>query len=212
MSARLPANLANYKKAVAHLVAGKLVVLPTETVYGLAALASDEAAVAEVYKIKNRPWDNPLSIVVFDAEHAHRLARISPLAQRLIADFWPGPLTLVVPKRPDAPICKLVSAGRDTVALRLPDIAWTNAFLSLGFEGPLVLTSANISGAESPANALQVEESLGGKIPLILDGGHTMSGIDSAIISIDGNKAQLLRKGALAPEDFAAYDINWTSP
>ena len=191
------ANEAGYIKAAALLRAGKLVALPTDTVYGLAGLATDKAAIAQIYAVKKRPKDKALSVVIFTPEHAKRLAVISPLAQRLMDAFWPGALTLVLPAHNDVP----------TLAIRCPDVDWTNAFLSIGFEEPLVLPSANISGQPAPVTAEQVAAGIGGAIPLILDGGTCKAGRESTIIAVDGDRARLLRVGAIAPERFAAFDI-----
>ncbi len=197
MAGLVKANKAGYEKAAELLRAGVLVALPTDTVYGLAGLANNQKVIDEIYAVKKRPKDKALSVVIFAPEHAKRLAKISPLAQKLMDAFWPGALTLVLPAHENVP----------TLAIRCPDIKWTSAFLDIGFEGPLVLPSANISGEPAPVTAQQVMTGIGDKIPLVIDGGTCKSGQESTIISVDGDCARLLRMGAIVPEQLAAYDI-----
>jgi len=198
MRTLIKADMAGYKKAADLLRAGALVALPTDTVYGLAGLASNREAITEIFKVKNRPKYKALSVVIFAPEHARRLVKISSLAQALMDKFWPGALTLVLPALEGAP----------TLAVRCPDIAWTRAFLDIGFEGPLVLPSANISGEAAPVTAAQTANAIGDKISLILDGGTCKRGQSSTIIAVDGDRARLLRVGAIAPERLAAFDID----
>ncbi len=186
-------------KAIDLLRAGELVALPTDTVYGLAGLASDAQVIAKIFAAKNRPASKALSVVVFAPEHAKELVRVSPLAQALMDAFWPGGLTLVLP----------ALAGAPTLAVRCPDIGWTQGFLKLGFTEPLVLPSANISGEPAPTTAGQVQAGIGDKIPLILDGGTCKAGQESTIIAVDGQRVKLLRVGAIAPECFAAFDMDF---
>ena len=155
MAEILKADGTGYLKAVKLLKAGALVALPTDTVYGLAGLANDPGAIAKIYKVKNRPKHKALSVVVFAPDHAKKLVKISPLARALMDEFWPGALTLVLPALKNIP----------TLAVRCPDIEWANAFLNIGFEEPLVLPSANISGEPAPVTALQTADAIGGKIP-----------------------------------------------
>lgn len=194
----LKADEAGYAKAAELLRAGQLVALPTDTVYGLAGLASNQAASVEIYKVKTRPKHKALSVVVFKASHAKRLVEIPTLAQTLMDEFWPGALTLVLP----------ALKGPQTLAVRCPDIDWVNGFLDVGFEGPLVLPSANISGEPAPVTAAQTADAIGDKIPLILDGGTCKRGQESTIIAVDENQARLLRIGAIAPERLAAFNID----
>ena len=196
------ADTAGYKKAADLLRAGELVALPTDTVYGLAGLANDPKAVANIFKVKNRPKHKALSVVIFTPSHAARLVKISPLAQSLMDAFWPGALTLVLPALKGVP----------TLAVRCPDVAWTRAFLDIGFEGPLVLPSANISGRPAPVTAAQTAEAIGDKIPLILDGGICKARQASTIISVDGDRARSLRAGAIPPERFATFNIDMDVP
>lgn len=198
MAKILKADDAGYAKAAELLKAGQLVALPTDTVYGLAGLANNQEAIAEIFKVKNRPKHKALSVVIFTPSHAKRLVEIPPLAQALMDEFWPGALTLVLPALEHVP----------TLAIRCPDIGWASGFLDVGFEGPLVLPSANISGQPAPVTAAQTATAIGDKIPLILDGGTCEKGQESTIISVDGNQARLLRVGAIPPKRLAAYNID----
>jgi len=191
------ANAHGYAKAAKLLQAGKLVILPTDTVYGLAAQADDKEAIAEIYKVKRRPQAKALSVVVFAPEHAKKLVHISPLAQALMDKFWPGALTLVLPALRGAP----------TLAVRCPDIGWTQAFTKLGFTSPLVLPSANTSGLPAPVTAAQAQADIGDKAALILDGGPCKGGRESTILALDGDHIKLLRVGAIAPEEFAGFGL-----
>lgn len=198
MAEILKADDVGYAKAAELLRAGQLVALPTDTVYGLAGLASDSKAISEIFKVKNRPKNKALSVIIFTPSHAERLVEIPPLAQALMDEFWPGALTLVLPALKGAP----------TLAVRCPDIEWAKRFLDAGFEGPLVLPSANISGRPAPVTAVQTAAGIGDKVPLILDGGPCEKGQESTIISVDGDRARLLRVGAIPPERLAAYNID----
>lgn len=200
----LPADLDESLVRAAELLrGGGLVGIPTETVYGLAANAADADAVARLYEAKGRPRFNPLIAHVTGIEMAKRLGRFSPLALQLAERFWPGPLTLVLPKQEDAPICDLANAGLDTVALRAPAHAATRALLkTIGM--PLVAPSANPSGSISPTTAQHVLEGLGEKIDLILDGGACPVGLESTVVAVDGETATLLRPGGLARSEIEA--------
>jgi L-threonylcarbamoyladenylate synthase len=181
------------------LRAGGLVAVPTETVYGLAALAGDGAAVAGIYAAKGRPSFNPLIVHVADVAQAETLADFSPLARQLAARFWPGPLTLVLPRRADAPVASLVTAGLDTIALRCPAHAVMQALVRS--VGPLAAPSANASGRISPTRASHVRESL--DVPVI-DAGPCAAGVESTILAVEAGGWRLLRPGAVAVEDVAA--------
>ncbi|MEI6417659.1 MAG: L-threonylcarbamoyladenylate synthase, partial [Sphingomonadales bacterium] len=178
------ADEAGIAAAVAVLQAGGLVAVPTETVYGLAARADDGAAVARIYAAKGRPSFNPLIVHVTGVEQAATLVEISPLAARLMAAFWPGPLTLVLPLRPGAPVAGLVTAGLDTLALRCPAHAVMQALIAA--VGPLAAPSANASGRISPTRAAHVAASLGDAVGLILDGGACAAGVESTIVQVVG--------------------------
>lgn len=201
----LLANEAVYRQAVDLLRAGKLVALPTETVYGLAALASDDNAVQSIYRAKGRPSHNPLIAHIFKSEAAHHLADVSPLAQTLMDAFWPGSLTLVLPKKASANISLHAGAALETIAIRYPVAPWTRSFEALRFEGPILMPSANISGHISPTTAQHVFEDLGDKIDLIIDDGPCKSGVESTVLAVGDNHATLLRPGAIPVEDFAPY-------
>ncbi|WP_156256051.1 L-threonylcarbamoyladenylate synthase [Sandarakinorhabdus oryzae] len=181
------------------LRAGGLVAVPTETVYGLAARADDGAAVAGIYAAKGRPSFNPLIVHVADIAQAETLALLSPLAHRLAAEFWPGPLTLVLPRRPDAPVALLVTAGLDTIALRCPAHAIMQALVRS--VGPLAAPSANASGRISPTRASHVLASL--DVPVI-DAGPSAAGVESTIVAVTEGGWRLLRPGAVAVEAIAA--------
>lgn len=200
----LPLGPNAYKRAVAVLKDGGLVALPTETVYGLAADATQDAAVADIYRAKGRPSHNPLIAHMLTPDMAADYVEISPLATKLIDAFWPGPLTLVLPKVSNA-ISDTAGAGLSTLAVRCPDTPWRGAFAALGFDKPLVMPSANRSGRISPTTAQHVAQELGERIDLILDGGSCQQGIESTILKIDGETVTLLRPGTLAPEAFAPF-------
>ncbi|MCU0890154.1 MAG: L-threonylcarbamoyladenylate synthase [Sandarakinorhabdus sp.] len=182
------------------LRAGGLVAVPTETVYGLAARADDGAAVAGIYAAKGRPSFNPLIVHVADMAQAETLADVPPLARQLAARFWPGPLTLVLPRRAAAPVASLVTAGLDTIALRCPAHPVMQALVRS--VGPLAAPSANASGRISPTRAGHVLASLP-DVPVI-DAGPCAAGVESTIIAVEGDGWRLLRPGALAVEDVAA--------
>jgi L-threonylcarbamoyladenylate synthase len=178
------------------ILRGLPVGLPTETDYGLAADATNGEAVARIYAAKGRPSFNPLIVHLADLEAAERLAVFDPLARTLAARFWPGPLTLVLPLRTDAPISSLVVAGLTTIALRVPAHPAMQALLAATGR-PLAAPSANASGRISPTRAEHVLASLGGRIPLILAAGPTSHGIESTIVGVSEGVARLLRPGPL---------------
>ena len=209
MARILKADKFSYTQAISLLQAGAPVALPTETVYGLAALAFDDAAVADIYSIKSRPKSKPLSVVVSGLEATAKIARISPLARALAETFWPGPLTLVLPLHKSAPISPLALAHGKTIGVRCPDIPWMAYFGKAGFNEPLVLPSANRSGRPAPTNAKDVNQDIGDKIDLIIDGGQCKTGIESTIIAVENDSARILRRGAIKPESFAPFRIDW---
>jgi L-threonylcarbamoyladenylate synthase len=177
------------------LAAGLLVAFPTETVYGLGADAGNGEAIARLYAAKGRPSFNPLIAHVASAAAAHKLARFDAAAKRLAAAFWPGPLTLVLPKTPDCPVADLASAGLDSIAVRLPQHPVAQALLN-AFGGAVVAPSANRSGHVSPTTAAHVLADLGGRIDLIVDGGATPVGLESTIVACLDEPA-LLRPGGV---------------
>jgi L-threonylcarbamoyladenylate synthase len=186
-------------RAAALLGQGKLVCFPTETVYGLGANALDPAAVHRIYEVKGRPPHNPLIVHVHDAAAAQRLVTSWPdAADRLAKKWWPGPLTIVLPKAREVP--PEVTAGLPTVALRVP--AHPVALALLRAAGvPVAAPSANLSGEVSPTTAAHVERSLGDQIPMILDAGPTNIGIESTVIDLSGPSPVLLRPGMVSREE-----------
>lgn len=195
----LVADDAGIAAAVAELRAGGIVAVPTETVYGLAARAGDADAVARIYAAKGRPSFNPLIVHVSSIEQAGALVEIDAAARALMAAFWPGPLTLVLPLKPAADVAALVTAGLSTLAVRCPAHPVMQALIAGA--GPLAAPSANASGRISSTTAAHVATSLGGRIRLILDGGASAAGVESTIVAVDGGKVRLLRPGAVTVED-----------
>jgi L-threonylcarbamoyladenylate synthase len=185
------------KQAAEALVRGEIVAFPTDTVYGLGANALDARAVARVFAAKGRPSGNPLVVLVPDLAAADDFAEVNAAARTLAQAFWPGPLTLVLPKRPDCPLAETVSAGLDTIAVRAPDHDVAQALLARS-ELPIVAPSANRSGRPSPKTAAQVAAELGDRPAMILDGGPSPLGRESTIVSLAGPAPTLLRQGALA--------------
>ncbi len=188
--------MAAIAEAAALIRAGECVAIPTETVYGLAADATDSRAVAGIYAAKGRPSFNPLIVHVPDLATAERIAVFDDRARDLAARFWPGPLTLVLPVRPDAGIASLVTAGLDTIAIRVPRHRAMQALLAASGT-PLAAPSANASGAISPTRAEHVALSLAGRIPLVIDDGATPAGVESTIVMGE----RILRPGPLGAED-----------
>src|ERR1700726_613439 len=190
------ADAAAVGDAVRCLKAGGLVAFPTETVYGLGADATDGRAIARLYEAKGRPAFNPLIAHVADLPAARALARFEAEAEKLAEAFWPGPLTLVLPKTAGCPVAELATAGLDTIAVRMPSHPVARAILA-AFRGPVVAPSANRSGHVSPTTAQHVLADLRGRIALIVDGGPAPMGLESTIIAcIDA--PTLLRPGALS--------------
>ncbi|MEA3008949.1 MAG: L-threonylcarbamoyladenylate synthase [Sphingomonadales bacterium] len=190
-------------KAARLVLAGEPVAVPTETVYGLAADATDEDAVARIYAAKGRPSFNPLIVHVPGVEQAEHYAVFSKPARALASAFWPGALTLVLPLRPGAGLAAAVTAGLPTVALRCPAHPAMQALLA-ATSRPLAAPSANASGGLSPTRAEHVLASLGGRIGLILDGGPTERGLESTIVAVDESGVRLLRPGPISLEEIEA--------
>jgi L-threonylcarbamoyladenylate synthase len=188
-------------EAVAALRSDAPVALPTETVYGLAANAQSADAVAEIYRAKNRPSFNPLIVHVLDSAAAAQIGEFSEHAKKLAKEFWPGPLTMVLPITPHGRevICPAVTAGLDTIALRCPAHPAMRAVLDASGL-PLAAPSANASGAISPTIAQHVAASLDGRIGLVLDGGSSEQGLESTIISVDDAGWTILRPGPISAE------------
>jgi L-threonylcarbamoyladenylate synthase len=177
------------------LAAGGLVAFPTETVYGLGADARNGEAVARLYAAKGRPAFNPLIAHAADTDAARRIGRFDATAERLAAAFWPGPLTLVLPRQPDCPVCDLALAGLDSAAVRVPAHATARTLLQ-AFGAPVVAPSANRSGHVSPTGAAHVMADLRGRVDLIIDAGPCPVGLESTIVSCLGEPA-LLRPGGV---------------
>lgn len=183
--------------------AGEPVAVPSETVYGLAADATNPAAVARIYAAKGRPSFNPLIVHVVDRAMAEGLVAFSPVAQRLANAFWPGALTMVLARLPDCPVAELASAGLPTLAVRLPSHPAMRALIAAAGV-PLAAPSANRSGHISPTCAAHVLASLGGQIPFILDAGPTSEGLESTIVRPEANRIVLLRPGPITADMIAA--------
>ena len=189
--------------ALSALAAGRLVILPTETVYGLAADAGRAEAVAAIFAAKGRPSFNPLIAHVADAEAAGRLAVLDSRARRLAEAFWPGPLTLVAPFRVGSPVCDLARAGLDTVALRVPAHPLAQALLR-AFGGPLAAPSANRSGRPSPTTLAHAMDETGSAAAAALDGGPCSVGLESTVVALLEGPPRLLRPGAVTREALEA--------
>ena len=184
---------------------GEPVAIATETVYGLAADATNAAAVARIYEAKARPSFNPLIVHIPDLAAARRIGEFGPEALVLARKHWPGPLTLVVPLKNDAGIASLATAGLPTIALRVPGHRAMQALLRAA-RRPLAAPSANASGSISPTRAAHVLKSLGGRIPLIVDDGPCERGIESTIVAATGGSLRLLRPGPIAIDAASAQD------
>ena len=201
----MPAGTAYTPSDIPHLAqllrAGEVVAFPTETVYGLGADATNSDAVLRIYETKGRPRFNPLIIHVADLAMAERLAEFSPLARKL-ATFWPGPLTLVLPRRPDAGLSDIATAGLDSVGIRIPDHPLAQELIRAAGR-PLAAPSANPSGKLSPTTAAQVLKGFGGRVP-VLDGGPANAGVESTILAVTGDTVTQLRAGALTREEAEA--------
>jgi L-threonylcarbamoyladenylate synthase len=199
----LPCGPEAIAEAARLIRAGEPVAVPTETVYGLAADATSEAAVRRIYEAKGRPDFNPLIVHVRDLAQAQALAEFGDPARALAAAYWPGPLTLVLPLRSDNGLAPSVTAGLATIALRCPAHPAMRALLeATGL--PLAAPSANASGTVSPTRAEHVLDTLGGRIPLVLDGGATKLGLESTIVRIAADGIALLRPGPIDFADIAA--------
>lgn len=199
----IAADVAGIAKAVAQLRAGRIVAVPTETVYGLAARADSDAAVAAIYRAKARPDFNPLIVHVSGLEQAEALAEFDDRARLLADRFWPGALTIVLPRRREASLASAVTAGLATVALRCPAHAVMRAILE-ETRLPLAAPSANRSGGVSPTSAAHVARSLGSKVDLIVDGGDCAAGIESTIVALRPRGWEVLRPGPVTVEALAA--------
>lgn len=186
------------KKAADVLKNGGLVGIPTETVYGLGANALDEEAVKSVFVAKGRPQDNPLIVHISEFDEIYGLVKEVPeSAKKLAEKYWPGPMTLILKKSDIIP--SVVSAGLDTVAIRLPEHEIARAIIRQAGV-PIAAPSANLSGSPSPTNAKCVYDDMNGRIPLIVDGGECNVGVESTVLTLVGDKPKILRPGGVTPE------------
>lgn len=195
-------NEENIARAAKLLAAGEVVAVPTETVYGLAANAYDETAVRKIFAAKGRPQDNPLIVHIADFEDIYDLVSVVPTAAKKLADaFWPGPLTVILPKSDKIP--DAVSAGLATVAVRYPAHPVAQAVIQ-ACGVPLAAPSANRSGSPSPTNAKYVFDDMDGRIPLILDGGSSQVGVESTVVTLATEIPRVLRPGGVTVEQLRA--------
>jgi L-threonylcarbamoyladenylate synthase len=183
--------------------AGGLVAFPTETVYGLGADAANDRAVAAIFAAKGRPQFNPLIVHVPDLAAAERLVEFTPLARKLARKFWPGALTLVLPRSAHSPVSLLASAGLDTIAVRVPGHPIAQSLLAAA-RVPIAAPSANASGKISATTAQHVAAELDDKVDLILDGGPTKLGIESTVVAVNRDQVMLLRPGAITRDALEA--------
>lgn len=184
-------------RALRILHAGGLVAFPTETVYGVGALAFNGMAVESIYTAKDRPIEKAIPVLIGDSADLDKVARsIQSTALKLAARFWPGPLTILVPKKPTLPESISVTS---TVGVRVPDHEVARALLRAA--GPMAVTSANVSGQASPVNAEEVFAQLNGRIELILDGGKTPGGVSSTVVDCSGGQVRILREGPITEEE-----------
>ncbi|WKZ39634.1 MAG: L-threonylcarbamoyladenylate synthase [Anaerolineales bacterium] len=191
----LPAS--QIQAALEILQTGGIVAFPTDTVYGVGALAFDNAAIESIYTAKDRPVEKAIPVLIGDLSDLEKVANNIPdMALRFAARFWPGPLTCIVPKKQTLP--PAVSAT-STVAVRIPDHPDARALLRAA--GPMAVTSANISGQPSPSTAQEVDEQLNGRIPLILDGGKTPGGVPSTLVDCTGDEPVILREGPISLDE-----------
>ena len=190
-------------EAAALIAAGEPVAVPTETVYGLAADARNPQAVARIYAAKGRPDFNPLIVHVPDLAAAETLGVFGAVERALAARFWPGPLTLVVPRADDCPVASIATAGLDTIALRVPAHRAMQALLA-ATGAPLAAPSANASGRVSPTKASHVLASLDGRIALVIDDGPTTAGVESTIARVKDGAVEILRPGPVTADMLAA--------
>jgi L-threonylcarbamoyladenylate synthase len=190
---------ADLDRAAELLRAGKLVAFPTETVYGLGADATNDRAVAAIFAAKGRPTFNPLIIHVVDIATARRLVRFDTRAETLASHFWPGPLSLVLPRTPSCPVSLLASAGLDTLAIRIPGHPLPRALIR-AVGRPIAAPSANRSGRVSPTTAAHVLDELDGRIAAVMDGGPCRVGLESTVLDLTGARPVLLRPGGVTRE------------
>lgn len=200
-------------EAAALIKRGDIVVFPTETVYGLGANALDNMAVAKIFAAKNRPAINPVIVHVAKREDAEKYVMVDARAKGLMQAFWPGPLTMILPKKLEGGISDLVSAGLPTVAIRMPNHSVALDLIKASGV-PIAAPSANASGEPSATTPRHVMDSLGGRVPLILAGGACSVGLESTVLDLSGDVPVIVRAGAVSAEDLepylgdVAYDLN----
>ena len=197
----LKADESSLKLAAELLKDGQVVGIPTETVYGLGADALNETAVRAIFAAKERPADNPLIVHVADFAELEPLCHVNDMARKLNEAFWPGPLTMILPKKDIVPT--VVTAGLESVAIRMPAHPVAQRIIRLS-GCPIAAPSANRSGRPSPTQAQHVFEDMDGRIPLIIDGGDSDVGVESTVVSLTGDTAVVLRPGGITPEMIAA--------
>ena len=202
MTRIVPAGPEAIAEAARLLESGRIAAIPTETVYGLAADATNGEAVAKIYAAKGRPSFNPLIAHVDGCSMAARYAEISPLARDLMRRFWPVPLTLVLPLKPDSRIAPIVTAGLSTIALRAPDHRIPRALIA-ALGAPLAAPSANKSGAITATTAEHVAQAFGDEIAAVIDGGPTGHGLESTIVAVEEDSLRLLRPGPVTAAELA---------
>lgn len=196
----LPADSASIAQAAQLLRAGEIVGFPTETVYGLGANALSDPAVRKIFAAKERPADNPLIVHIAALADMEPLCHINDMARRLAAAFWPGPLTMILPKKDIVPT--VVTAGLDSVAIRMPSHPVARALIE-ACELPIAAPSGNRSGRPSPTLAAHMLEDMDGRVPLILDGGACDVGVESTVVALTGDIATVLRPGGITPDMLA---------
>lgn len=197
----LPADENGVARGAALIREGKLVGFPTETVYGLGADALNARAVLDIFAAKGRPADNPLIVHIADMREMEPLCHVSDMARKLADTFWPGPLTMILPKKEKVP--DAVTAGLDSVAIRMPGHPAARALIAKS-GCPIAAPSGNRSGRPSPTLAAHMLEDMNGIIPLILDGGPCAVGVESTVVSLTGDVATVLRPGGITPQMIAA--------
>jgi L-threonylcarbamoyladenylate synthase len=207
----LPFTNESIAEAARLILAGEPVAVATETVYGLAADATDPQAVARIYEAKGRPSFNPLIVHVRDLAAAERIGQFDEEALELARKYWPGPLTLVVPLRKDSGIASVVTAGLPTIGIRVPAHPAMQGLLRAAGR-PLAAPSANASGSISPTRAEHVLKSLGGRIPLVIDAGQTERGLESTIVAATGGALRLLRPGPIEVDAEPGSESSIESP
>ncbi len=197
---------ASIKKAVEFLNAGKVIGFPTETVYGIGCDAANPLAVRQLYLMKNRSSDKPLQIMVKNAGVAKNVAALSPIAQKLAATFWPGPLTMVVAKRHDSDLAPEITKT-NTIGIRVPNHPAIQQILNV-FGRPMATTSANFSGKSEALTATEVEAMFEDEVGMVIDGGPATLGIASTVVDVASGDLKILRKGTISEVELIACLLN----